>query len=180
MLTEQQEEQVIEEPMGDDDIKKYFPSAKILTYSQLNDYETLDDLLPGDKDFAFLLIEDSPNKGHWVCISKYGKIAEFFDSYGGKPDSQLSWNSAGKNRQLGQGKKKLTEMFNNFDGRVVYNPIEYQEDGGDVNTCGRHCTFRILNMKQGKNLEDYYSHMKQLKSNMGKNYDEIVANFIQR
>ena len=39
MLTEQQEEQVIEEPMGDDDIKKYFPNAKIMTYSQLNDYE---------------------------------------------------------------------------------------------------------------------------------------------
>jgi hypothetical protein len=101
MLTEQQEEQVIEEPMGDDDIRKYFPNAKIITYSSLNDFNDINELLPKDKDYTFLLIEDSPNKGHWVCVSKYGDVVEFFDSYGGQPDSQLKWNSKEKNNQLG-------------------------------------------------------------------------------
>jgi hypothetical protein len=180
MLTEQQEEQVIEEPMGDDSIRKYFPNAKIMTYSQLMDYDTIDDVLPSDKDFAFVLIEDSPNKGHWVCISKYGNTAEFFDSYGGQPDSQLKWNSKQKNEKLGQSHKKLTEMFNKFGGRVVYNPVKYQGGAADVNTCGRHCTFRILNMKDGKDLDSYYKYMEKLKNHTGKDYDEIVANFVSK
>lgn len=180
MLQPHEEEQVIEEPMGDDDIRHYFPNAKIITYSQLNDYENLEDLLSKDKDFAFLLIEESPNKGHWTAISRYGDTAEFFDSYGGQPDSQLKWNSKDKNKQLGQGHKKLTELFNKFGGKVVYNPVKYQEDASDVNTCGRHCTFRIINMKNGKNLDNYYNYMKSLKNNTGKNYDEIVANFVSK
>jgi hypothetical protein len=180
MLNEQQEEQVIEEPMGDDDIRKYFPNAKILTYSQLNDYDTIEDLLPSDKDFAFVLIEDSPNKGHWVALTKYGNTTEFFDSYGGQPDSQLKWNSKDKNKKLGQSQKKIVDMFNKFGGRAVYNPVSYQSNNEDVNTCGRHCTFRILNMKQGKDLDDYYKYMKQLKSHSGKSFDEVVANFVSK
>jgi hypothetical protein len=180
MLTEHQEEEIIEEPMGDDDIRHYFPNAKIMTYSQLNDYNTIDELLPGDKDYAFLLIEDSPNKGHWVAVSKYGDTTEFFDSYGGQPDSQLKWNSKEKNVKLGQGRKTLTELFNKFDGRVVYNPQTYQGSDSDVNTCGRHCTFRIMNMKDGKDLDSYYKYMNKLKNHSGKTYDEIVANFIQK
>lgn len=179
MLSEKQEDEIIEEPMGDDSIKRYFPNARILTYSQLNDYDTIEDLLPGDKDFAFVLIENSPNKGHWTSLTKYGDTAEFFDSYGGKPDSQLKWNSKDKNEKLGQGHKKIVEMFNKFPGRTVYNPIRYQSNNDDVNTCGRHCTFRIMNMKEGRDLDDYYNHMKRLKSHTGKDFDEIVANFIQ-
>jgi len=180
MLSEQQEEEIIEEPMGDDDIRHYFPNAKIITYSQLMDYDTIEDLLPSDKDYAFLLIEDSPNKGHWVVVSKYGDTVEFFDSYGGQPDSQLKWNSKDKNKKLGQSHKKLTEMFNKYGGRTVYNPIKYQGEEPDVNTCGRHCSFRILNMKEGKDLDNYYKYMSQLKKHSGKDYDEIVANFIKK
>jgi hypothetical protein len=48
--------------------------------------------------------------------------------------------------------------------KVVYNPIKYQEDEEDINTCGRHCVFRILNlMAKGRNL-----------------YDEIVAEYIDK
>jgi hypothetical protein len=180
MLSKQEEEEIIEEPMGDDDIRKYFPSAKIMTYSDLNKYDDIEDLLPTDKDYAFVLIEDSPNKGHWVVISKYGDTVEFFDSYGGKPDSQLKWNSKANNAQLGQSRKKLTEMFNKHKGRVVYNPVKYQGGASDVNTCGRHATFRIQNMKDGKDLDTYYKYMSRLKNHSGKDYDEIVASFIQQ
>jgi hypothetical protein len=179
-LPNEQEEEIIEEPMGDDDIKHYFPNAKIITYSQLNDMNNIEELLPNDKTFSFMLIEDSPNRGHWVGLSRYGDIVEFFDSYGGKPDSQLKWNSKEKNVKLGQGKHSLSRLLDNFNGKVVYNPVKYQEDASDVNTCGRHCTFRILNMKDGKNLEEYYKYMNRLKNNTGKNYDEIVANFVQK
>jgi hypothetical protein len=125
-----------------------------------------------------MLIESSENKGQWVALTRYNDTLEFFDSYGGKPDSQLKWNSSTKNEALGQDKKYLTNLLASHDGHVVYNPIKYQGNG-DVNTCGRHCTFRIQNMKDGKNLDAYYNHMKSLKNNMNVDFDGVVANFIR-
>lgn len=173
-------EEIIEDPLGDDDIRFYFPNANIMKYSELKKFNSIDDILPNDKDFAFLLYEDSPNKGHWVCISRNNGQYEFFDSYGGGPDSPLKWNAQETNNMLGQGTKILSNLFNKTKDKVIYNPVKYQEDSQDVNTCGRHCVFRIKNIKDGKNLHQYYQLMKTLKDNSGKNYDEIVASFIKK
>jgi len=89
MLNEEQQEQVEATPLGDDDLRKYFPSAKVITYKELNDYNNLAELLPNEKSFAFLLMESSPNKGHWIALSRYGDEIEVFDSYGGAPDTQI-------------------------------------------------------------------------------------------
>ena len=177
MLNEQQEEQVKETPMGDDDIKKYFPNAKVLVYSDLGKYSTIQELLPKDKDFVFILLESSPNNGHWVALLRYGDTYEFFDSYGGKPDSQLKWNNTKTNEELDQSTKYLTNLLKGE--KVVYNPVKYQGDKGDINTCGRHCTFRIQEMLGGKNLDNYYQYMCQLKKNMGVDYDGVVSNFVR-
>lgn len=173
-------QQVEKTPMGDDDIKFYFPDAKIVKYSELSDYNTFEDLLPSGKDFAFLLLEESPNKGHWLGLLKYGDTAEVFDSYGGKPDSWLKWNNPQKNKQLGQGHKTLSELLEGHDGKVVYNPIPYQKESGDINTCGRHVTLRAKKMKEGMNLDQYYNWMRRQKENSGQNYDEIVSNYIKK
>ena len=179
-MNEQELEEVVEEPMGDDDIRFYFPKANILKYSELANYNTLDDLLPNDRDYAFILYEDSPNKGHWTCVSKNNNQIEYFDSYGGAPDSPLNWNPKAKNSQLGQGQKILSNLLEGSSKKVIYNPVKYQEEGGDINTCGRHCVFRLKQMKDGKNLAEYYDFMKKLKSNSNKNYDEIVSSFIKK
>ena len=180
MLNEKEQEQVEAKPLGDDDIKSYFPGAKVIVYSDLAKYNSLESLLPKDKDFAFILLESSPTRGHWTVLSRYGDTAEFFDSYGGRPDSQLKWNKEATNKKLGQGKKLLSERLKGFQGNVVYNPIKYQSDGEDVNTCGRHDCFRVQNMLDGKDLDAYYVHMKDLKNNMGVDFDGVVANFIQK
>ena len=180
MSQNQQLEQIIEEPLGDDDIRFYFPNANIMKYSELKKFNSIDDILPNDKDYAFLLYEDSPNKGHWVCISRNNGEYEFFDSYGGAPDSPLKWNDKQTNNMLGQGMKTLSNLFDKTKDNVIYNPVKYQEESSDVNTCGRHCVFRIKNIKDGKNLNQYYNLMKKLKENTGKNYDEIVASFVKK
>jgi hypothetical protein len=173
-------EEIEQTPMGDDDIKFYFPNAKILKYSELSGYGSFDEMLPGDKDFAFLLLEESPNKGHWLGLLKYGDVAEVFDSYGGKPDSWLKWNNKEKNKQLGQGRKTLSELLEGHEGKVVYNPIKYQGEGGDINTCGRHVTLRAKKMKEGTQLDQYYNWIERQKKDSGKDYDEIVSNFIKK
>lgn len=181
-MLDQKEQEVVEaKPLGDDDIRAYFPNSKIIVYSDLSKYKDLEELLPKDKDFAFILLESSPNRGHWTALSRYndGNTIEIFDSYGGRPDSQLRWNKESTNEKLGQGKKLLSEHLRNWKGNVVYNPIKYQSDGDDVNTCGRHVCYRIQNMLDGKDLDAYYVHMKDLKNNMGVDFDGVVANFIR-
>jgi hypothetical protein len=174
-------EEVIEDPLGDNDIRHYLPNAKIMKYSELRHYPTIDDLLPNDIDYVVLLYEDSPNKGHWVCVCKYRPYIEFFDSYGGSPDSQLGWVPCPIRKQLNQSKPYLTDLFNKCKNPVIYNPIKYQDDEDDVNTCGRHCVFRIKNLiDKRKTLGEYYLLMKELKDKTKMNYDEIVAEIIDR
>jgi hypothetical protein len=173
-------EEIEEKPMGDNDIKIYFPDAKIIVYNDLNDIKSINELLPKDKSYFFLLIEQKVNNGHWVCINKLDNKIEFFDSYGGKPDSQLSWIPMEKREELGSDEKRLTELFRKSGLKVNYNPFKYQEVDNDIQTCGRHCCMRIKTMLDGKNLDDYHKYMKQLKDSRDMTFDEVVSFFIRR
>jgi hypothetical protein len=178
-MNEQEIEVIEDTPMGDDNIRSYFPNAKIVNYNHLNEIDSIDDLLPNNKSYCFMLIEDSPNQGHWVCLNKLNGKIEFFDSYGGKPDSQLKWTPMQERKELGQAKKRLTQLLKKSGYKVNYNPVHYQQDGGDIQTCGRHCCLRIKNMLNGKDLDAYNKFMKQEKERTGMDYDEIVSFFIQ-
>jgi hypothetical protein len=173
-------EQIEETPMGDDDIRTYFPAARIMVYNKLNKIDSIHQYLPNNKSYLFMLIEDSPNKGHWVCMNKLNNVIEFFDSYGGAPDSQLKWMGQENNQMLGQGHKKLTELLKSSGCKVTYNPVPYQEENQDIKTCGRHCCLRIKQMLKGHDLDKYNKFMDDNKKSSGMNYDEIVSYFIQR
>lgn len=177
--TDEKLEEIIEDPLGDDDIRHYLPSAKIMKYSELSNYKSIDDLLPNHKDYVIILYEDSPNKGHWTCVCKYKPYIEFFDSYGGSPDSQLGWTPCSIRKELNQSKTYLTDLFNKCKYKVIYNPIKYQEEADNINSCGRHCVFRVLNLiKKDCDLAKYYKLMKALKEEYGLTYDEIVSEYI--
>ena len=174
-------EEVIEEPMGDDDIRQYLPTAKIITYDELNKYRNIEQILNNPTDYLIILYRNSPSRGHWVCLLKYNDTIEFFDPYGLEPDKELKWESCSTNQKLGQGYEKLTELLNNTDRNVIYNPIKYQKVDGDINTCGRHCVFRILHLlKYNYSLPQYYFKMKELKDKYSVDYDYIVASYIDK
>lgn len=167
-----------EEPLGDDDIKSYLPDAKVMKYSALKNIKSIEELLPNEIDYVILLYEDTPNKGHWVTVLRYGDTIEFFDSYGNAPDKPLCWNDEITNEKLNQ-EPYLSDLFNLTDKKVVYNPIKYQGEGDDINTCGRHAVFRILNLiEKDRPLGEYYEIMKEIKRLTKSSYDDIVANLI--
>lgn len=182
------EKKIIASPLGDDDIKKYLPDAKIMKYTDLKKFKTIEELLPENKSYAIILYENQKNKGHWVAIMRYndkkrGDLIEFFDSLAddGKPDSQLNWVSNETNKFLGQGKPILTPLLNSSNLPVIYNKFKFQSegnkrDGNSINTCGKHCVFRIINLlKHNRNLEDYFKLMSKSKKQSKNTYDEIVA-----
>lgn len=172
--------EIIEDPMDDLEIKHYLPRAKIIKYNELSKYRSINQLLPQETDYCIILYEDSPNQGHWVCLSRYSKgkmgTVEFFDPYGNPPDSQLNWVSMQQRKQLGQGRKLLNPLLDCCTQKVVYNPVKYQKESPDINNCGRHCVYRILClMKKDMDLDQYYKHIKQLEKQTGLDADGVVS-----
>ena len=180
-----QVEEKIEQPMDNSQITQYLKNAKIITNKDLLNYKRIEDVFnPENKrdfiDYVIILFLDSPNSGHWCCLNRMGGNLEFFDSYGGTPDKVYNYCPMKRRRMLGTQENYLTKLLNEYDGNVIYNPIKYQEDKQDVNTCGRHCCYRIINMfGRGQDLNEYYDFMKYAKNKMGyKNFDEVVADLI--
>ncbi len=175
-------QEIIQEPLGDDDIRYYFPEARILKYNQLVQYPTIEDLLPENQDFCFLLYEDSPNKGHWVLILRNNDQIEYFDSYGGKVDSPLEWTPCSTRHQLGQTVPYLSNLLNKSPFEVVYNPIAYQEDKQDINTCGRHAVARVCSRFGPDNMDlpNYYKLLRFWKKQTEASYDTIISALVDR
>lgn len=170
-------EKVMIEPMGDDDVKKYLPDAKIIKYNKLQYAKTIDDVLPNNLDCVFVLYESSQNNGHWVMLSKYNNTIEYFDSYGNKVDVPLKWISPEKNKELGQA-PYLTNLLNNTDKKVVYNNEDYQSDHKAVATCGRWCVCRYLTILKKYDLKKFKKLIDNTRKKTGLKNDEIVSKMV--
>lgn len=167
---------IIEDPIDDSEIRKYLPAAKIFLFKHLSKYKTLQQLLPNDKDYFIMLYEQAPHNGHWVCLCNFNNHYEYFDSYGLKPSEPLMWNKKEVNKYLGQGKDYLNELLKKADKKVLYNPIEYQKYGPNINTCGRFCIGKILMMRKfNYDMNDFYNYMKIIKDKLKLSYDKIIS-----
>jgi hypothetical protein len=176
-------QEVIADPLDDSEIRHYLPKAKIIKYSELSKYKAITQLLKNEIDYCIILYEDSPNQGHWCALLRYNEgkngTIEFFDPYGNIFDKQLSWTSLAERKKLGSGQKLLTPLLDCCVQTVVWNPIKYQQDGSDINDCGRHCVFRILCLIQkGMTLDDYFEYMKKLERETQLPPDGIVSSQI--
>lgn len=180
LLNKLELEEVKKDPLGDDEIRKYLPECKIMKYSKLQEYKSIDDLLPNERDYCIMLYEDSKNNGHWVCLLKYDNNIEYNDSYGGEVDDPLKWTNCKIRKELNEATPYLSHLLNACYDKynILYNPTKYQTENPKIATCGRHCIFRILKMKNNNmNLSDYYKFMKKMKKKY-KTYDNVVSNFI--
>jgi hypothetical protein len=171
--------------MGDDNIRKYFPNAKILKYSELADIKDITQLLPQNKSFFFLLYEQSLNTGHWVVVNRYMDNGRdticFFCSYGSKVDGPLYWNSNAKNQELGQSRPFLTELLQKSGKQLQYNRVQYQSKTSPVATCGAFATLWIkANIRDNMNLQDFHDWIAEIKKETGLSYDAIASNAISK
>ena len=181
-ISEKEVEQLEYEPMGDDDIRHYYPNSRIVTYPELKKYKTMEQLLPKDKDYIFLLFLSTPNSGHWCLLSNNNNVYEFFCSYGSSPSTPLRWLDSNKRKELGQQIPYLDNLLSRTNKDVIYNPIDYQNNRDlEVSTCGRHDCFRLMTiLKHNMSLTKYYEIMKNLKSKLNMTYDEIVSDYINK
>lgn len=171
-------QKVIQCPISDEIIKEYLPEAKIIQYGDLKNYNYIEDLLSKNIDYAIILYPtESINNGHWVAILRYNNIIEYFDPYGEDVDNPLiKWLSCLERIKFNIPIPYLSRLLNNYKGNVVYNGFDFQQEKPNINTCGSHCIFRIINLlKHNYDLKQYYNLLVKLKQKYKINFDEIVA-----
>jgi hypothetical protein len=162
--------------LSDLDIHHFVPNAKIIRYSELGKYNSIDELLPNNPDFCFLLYEWRPNAGHWICLLKSGRTIEVFDSYGVGIDKELRWVPRSMRQVLNEGTPVLRDLLARSSYHIVWNKKPFQSSSEGVNTCGRHCVARVLAfINQHQDLPEYQKMMKDMRNRTGLSYDEIVS-----
>jgi hypothetical protein len=175
-------EELKETPMDDGEIKSILPNVKIIKYSELKNYNNINQLLPKVKDHIIILFENSPNNGHWTALLRPHKNEiEFFDSYGNNDVDILNWIPKRDNINLGVSEPYLRNLLKKSGYKCYYNTTQYQSKNSDIASCGRHCAFRIKCMLKGnQNLKDYHNFMNNLKKKTGLSFDDIVSGVINK
>jgi len=172
----------VSEALSDADIKRHLPGAKILKYSDLSRVSSLFDVLPRVCDFAFILYEDSVNRGHWVLISRPADgVGEYYDSYGGGVDAPLRWTAKERRSALGERHPYLSILFEDCLrsgdlSEVVYNKRKYQSDSPAVADCGRWCVLRAKNLDL--DLDELSRYVTRECRRLRMNPDECVTTLV--
>jgi hypothetical protein len=165
--------------MDDQDIHFYLPKAKLIQYNDLKKYKTIEKLLPKHKSYFILLYPvQSEMSGHWVCMTRYDKTIEYFDSYGLKPDIPFSWDTS----NFRENEIYLSKLLNKTRLPIVYNTIDFQSKKDlMMATCGAYAVFRVLTLLEfNANLQQNNLMLKTLKETTDEPYDDIVVNFINK
>jgi hypothetical protein len=130
--------------LGDDDLQKILPNSHIFTYPYLRQVKDIDEIFDDKGRALMLYLTEDHRTGHWVALSRYPDHIEFFDPYGQRPDTELNWIGKGKRMELDVDKPLLRNLLKAKGLPVVYSKHQFQKDGDDIATCGRHSAVRLL------------------------------------
>ena len=181
MLPDEEIKRRLRTPLSDDDVDKYFEGHKteILKYSALENFNTIDELMPKPFDYKIILIETKQNQGHWVLLMKRNDTIEYFNSYGVNADIQKNSLNKMMNRMLGQKEDFVTRLIRNSKKKYVINNIPFQNKNPEIATCGRWCIIRILTAeKTGMDLTDFTRYILNNCDKMKISPDMLVCMFI--
>ena len=162
------------------DLQSIFKNCKIVKYADLDNYETIYQLLPNRMDFCFILTESEKNSGHWTLLIRDDDVFEYFDSYGVSPKNILDYIPSFKNKQLGnnysQDLGKIIGSIKKPTDKFIYNKSKLQKDAPNINTCGRWCIARLsLFLSDNLNLKDFTKLMKTKGKQLKMTNDEFIT-----
>lgn len=173
--------------LSGDDIQKLVPfRVKVYRYSDIKDFDNIDQLLQ-PYGSVIILFETSVTKhnqfmGHWCCLCKTydednNESINFFDSYGIIPDDEKKKIDKEFMQLIGTTdnylSKLLWESKNKCDMTIEYNEKKLQKMAKNINTCGRWCAVRLI-LKE-LSLRDFQAFMERLKLQYKRPGDEIVT-----
>ena len=169
-------QKIKEDPLGDNELNKILINPKIIKYSELNNYNNIEDLLPYDESYIIILWEQVPNIGHWTALLRYKDTIEYYDSYGKPIEYPLTFTNKDMNNNLNQYPNLLKRLLNKAPFKIIYNNKQVQSDNLDIKTCGRHVANRIKFMlNYGYDLNKYNKLLDETKKRLKTSYDDIVS-----
>jgi hypothetical protein len=145
-------------PMTGSQVQELMPGAKMYTFKELRNINSVSELL-GKHKVAIILYELEPKNGHWVMVfehkspgnGKPGDI-ECFDSLGFAPDSEIGFIPKSFRKESMQDHTHLLHLLAGVPNKIFYNEDPLQMDAPGVNTCGKWCVYRYaydnLSIKQ--------------------------------
>ena len=172
----------IEYSLSNVDIERYVGRGHIIKYSDLSNFDNIDDVFNGNS-FVIVLIESKPFAGHWCCMLRYDNTIELFDSYSGTLDNELNYISKQMKIELGENEHILTELLKKSGHKIVVNKYKFQSEkkinGMDVDSCGKHVLLRILMFVcGGMDLKQYTNWFKTNAKLLNLRNDEFVCKCI--
>ena len=174
-------EKTLSYSLSDADIRHVLgQDTKIIEFKDMDNYKSVYDLLPNEKDFVVILIEQKDNSGHWVLLLRDKNRIEQHDSYGCTLESELNFVSQAMNRILGQSKKEFHDLMKTVNDKdeIVYNKARLQSENPAIATCGRHVCLRALMHNLGYSLEEYLQFLDDHHEETGLPIDVIVCRFV--
>ena len=176
----------MKEFISDSDLTYYLGKnfkKNIIKYSDIDDYSTIDKLLPGKKSYKIILIEDTYNSGHWVCLMRNGSTLEYFNSYGLKPSVELDGLPKLVNKQLDQDVKHLNILLNKALSKydIIYNKVKFQKLENNVNTCGKWVLIRVMLFKKlSMDLYQFIQFIDEVKKKLKLSSDQVVTLLVKK
>ncbi len=177
---------LIKIPLSDSDLKRFLGNEAVkntIKYSELKKFKDFAELLPEHNSYKIILIEYEKNRGHWVCVMRYNKVIELFNSYGTKHDDDDFVDSDEINYYLGQSHNYINIFIEKEldDGifQIIYNKTKFQVKSIKINNCGRHVVNRLICLLHYEmTLKDYVAFMKKSTKATKLNYDQLVTAII--
>ncbi len=145
----------------------------LVLYPDLIKYSSIDEVL-GPNGMCVLLFEAKKNYGHWCCLWKLDEnTVSFFNSYGGFPDDSLKFIPEHFAEISNQNYPYLSILLDKSPYELTYNERQYQKKGKGINTCGRHCSVRLI----CRHMDDdqYNEFIKFFTKRYSINPDELVT-----
>jgi len=171
----------LEYSLSDSDLKSVLgEDLRIIKYADLDNFKSLNKLLPENNSYLVILIESEHNSGHWCALSFRDNVFTLLDSYGCKLTDELNFISKSMNYLLGNTKKEMENLIKNTSDccEVIYNKERLQSKNSGIATCGRWCSAYLSYFKLGYDLEDFLNFIYKRCDESGLPPDIIVTQLI--
>ena len=163
--------------LSGDEIKELLNDVNIVRFSELKDYNSIEELLQPNTCIVIFWETQAYNRGHWTGLMRYDDYYEYFDSYGLSESEDFALIPKHMKKEL----KERDYLKALFDGnQVVQNSFDYQKWKDGVNTCGRWVVLRLYLFQCGYNLKQFHKIMRfKMKQNDFNSYDELALYYTQ-
>jgi hypothetical protein len=134
---------ITKRPLSGMEMMALNPDAKLYRYTDLYNYDNVEDLFGDSDKIIILYLLQSASSGHWVALFKNKDGLNYFDSYGVPEDYQFELLPFKQRQKLHEEQNYLKKML--FHKKVCFNNITYQGKG--TATCGCFVSHRLHNYR---------------------------------